>query len=176
MKYSINQWLGFDDNKRTKIIQSLNLYNGEGEVLIKEIVTRFRNEFRDIPNLEISGAGNAHSSLVIAISHPFIFDRRKYPDYYLGIPIRVNLTNIPKQFQVKDHLNEYAWSPDRYENFILENAKKVRQSLGNQNMTEKDMLDALVGQDYAMWVKTCEDLAREGKIPPFQSKYSCNKK
>ena len=92
----------------------------------------------------------------------------------MGIPTKASVIDLPKQFKIKDHMKEYVWSPHRYEKFIRWNARKVRKELGNEQMSEKDMLDALVGQDYLDWVRVCEKWVAEGKIPAFKSRYLLN--
>jgi len=165
-----DNWKKMSDEERRNCQHEWNAYAGEGESLVKQIRAQFCEEYKDIPNLTIDGIGIYHGGAwCISISHPFVFDRRKIPESYLGIEIRGECLekDLPKEFRIKDSKKEYIWAYQRYEKYVDRCADEIRSKLGNKKITRYEMLCALCGKDFDEWIKQCHKWERDGTIPRY---------
>jgi hypothetical protein len=168
-----SDWLKMTEEERKKCIYSWNVYNEEGKDVVEMVIEKFQEEYGNIPHLRILGKGILHGGVwVINVQFPFIFDKRKIPNSFLGIDINISITNdsLPDEFKVNDPRKEYIWAPDRYEKYVDKNIEIIRQELGNSNMDKTDILSALCGQDFNDYVRMCEEWERKGIIPSSQDK------
>jgi hypothetical protein len=167
---SLEEWLDLPEAERIRRAGALNPYAGEGVDLIRQVADRFRVEFGHLRGLEITGPGLYHGgSWVIGASHPLIFDRRRLPEYYLGVDVRASVRPpLPPEFQGQEYPHGYIWSPPNYERFVDRCADEIRERLAQPDMTRDEMLSALVGRPFGQHVAQCRQSVKEGKIPPFE--------
>ena len=162
---SISEWLKLSEQERVQRVAALNAYAGEGSELLEVVVDRFRKEFGHLRGLEVNGPGVYHGgSWVIGALHPFVFDKRLLPPTYLGLIVHQSIVPpLPVEFQTG-----YAWSPRNYSRFVDRCGEEIRRELGGAKMTQEEMLHALIGEPYEMWLVRCRVWAAEGKIPQFE--------
>ena len=153
----LEEWKSLSEEKQRKIIDTWNPYTDDGEPLLHEIEQGFRRDYGHLNGLVVSGIGNCHGSLVIGVTHKFIFDRRKLPDRYLGLPVYGTVSETPKDFQV---FGDYIWAPENYEHFVDHHAAEIREQLGEPNMSREEMLHALCGMKFDKWVEICRGWGR----------------
>jgi hypothetical protein len=148
---SLEEWLELTEPERARRVAELNAYEGEGETLLQQATARFREEFGSLRGLAISGLGVHHGgSWVIGVSHPLIFDRRRVPTYYLGLPVNATVSQpLPEEFQ------GYAWAPENYERFVDRCSHEIRRELGRPEMSREEMLHALIGVPFEEHVANC---------------------
>ena len=166
---TLAEWLNLSSADRRKRLDSLNPYGGEGFTLIKAISDRFRDEFGHLPGLVIDGPGVYHGGdWVISSSRPFVFDRRKLPEHYLGIMVHTSVRNpLPLEFS-KGYPEAYVWAPPNFAKFVDRCANEIREQLGDPNMSREDMLHALIGVPFEEHLAHCRQSVREGRMPAFE--------
>jgi len=121
--------------------------------------------------LRIRGIANLIDKYdVISISTPFIFDRAKLPHKFMGLDVRdgINESDLPSEFRDLDPDKDYIWAYQRFENYVDNHATLIRNTLGNQNMTRGEMLDALCFGDFNKHKAMCIEWHKEGKIPDWK--------
>ena len=141
------------------------------------VISEFSKQYSHLKKygLKIHGISNLigeHN--VISISTPFIFDRTKLPDSFMGFDLRDGTpeSEMPVEFQSIDSNTGYIWAYQRFEDYVDHNAKLIRETLDNPNMTRKEMLDALCFGDFDQHKQMCEKWEIEGKIPKWTKKGS----
>lgn len=104
---------------------------------------------------------------VIKVSKPFIFDNREIPDKFEGIKLQKRISGeLPDEFRSNEET--FIWSPDKYEKFVDRCADQIKASLGEEEMTRAEMLDAVCGGNFDAHVTKVTQWAKEGKIPPLK--------
>jgi hypothetical protein len=163
----IQEWLELSEPERSRRLASLNAYAAEDEALLKEIADRFRHEYAHLRGVQITGLGVYHGgSWVIGVSHPFVFDRRLLPQYYLGVPVKTGVSMpLPEEFQGQEFPHAYVWAPKNFERFVDRCADQVRREFGRPDMTREEMLHALIGVPFEKHVADCQRWAEQGVIP-----------
>ena len=164
------QWLCLTDDERAQLLSSWNAYAGEGETLVRDVMDRFQAEYGQLKGVTISGPGVYHcGEWIIRLTHPFIFDRRTLPGYYLGVRIMLGYAlPLPPEFEGQRLPQAYVWAPTNYERFVDRCGGEIRRQLGQPDMTREEMLDALVGFSFEWHRRRCRDAARNGILPPFE--------
>lgn len=115
----------------------------------------------------------AKKSHVIEISRPLLFDSRMIPDRYEGLRVKRRIHGaLPEEFQIDRsaidwHKREYVWSPERFEKYVDRCADEIRKTLGDENMSREDMLDALCFGNFKAHREKCDQMIKEGKIPAY---------
>jgi hypothetical protein len=167
---SLTDWLTLSSAERIKWLSRWNPYAGEGGELIKAVSDRFRAEFGHLPGLEVSGPGVYHGgSWVIAASHPFVFDRRKLPNQFLGVDVHASLRHpMPPEFEGQQYPEAYVWAAPNFERFVDRCGEEIRRQLSDPHMTRAEMLHALIGRPFDEHLADCRRWVSEGKIPPFE--------
>lgn len=166
-----SDWLEMTEAERIKYKDTWNAYKNEGQDVVEKVVAKFQKEYSNIPRLEILGKGICHGGTwVISIRYPFVFDKRKVPNTFLGIDVRGGTSNedLPEEFQIGDAKKEYIWAPERYEKFVDKYMEKIRKELGEPNMDKVEMLSALCGQDFHEYTRQCKEWEKKGIIPSYQ--------
>lgn len=148
---TIDEWIALSEEERRRIAGDWSPNDTSGiDQLLADIVDEFREKH---PDLNIRGLGNVHGSLELVVVHPFIFDRRKIPDSFLGLAVRKSLSEpLPDDFEV---FSGYVWAPENYADFVDMHEKEVRTALGDLEMTREEMLHALIGMPFDQWVEQC---------------------
>jgi hypothetical protein len=138
------------------------------------IISEFRKQYANLEvfGLEIQGIGDLAGEVVISISTPFIFDRTKLPEKFMGIILRDGTaeSKMPKEFQNIDGDREYIWAYQRFEDYVDSHTELIRQTLLNENMTRAEMLDALCFGNFSHHKELCIKWENEGKIPKWISR------
>jgi hypothetical protein len=167
---TFEEWLVLPDSERAQIQASWNAYGGEGEEIVTKAADNFREKFGHLPGISVSGPGVYHGgSWVIAVMHPFIFDRRAIPGSHLGIWVHASTgPELPREFEAGTRKYGYIWAPPHYEAFVDNNAPKIRHQLGNLSMSRDEMLSALVGRPFDKFVQSCREQVSDGRIEPFE--------
>jgi len=99
------------------------------------------------------------------IMHPFLFDNRKTPTYFLGVKI-MNITyssTIPdelEEMEIDENGHEDNFTPNQYRNYVKNNSDYIREVLKSPNMPINEILDAICEGDF----KKYEDEFEERKI------------
>ena len=125
--------------------------------------------------LEIHGVGNLIDDYnIISISTPFIFDRTKLPNKFLGLDLRDGTAEnkMPTEFQNIDNDKEYIWAYQRFEDYVDNYTDLIRKTLDNPKMTREEMLNALCFGDFDKHKEMCIKWENNGKIPKWTKKGS----
>ena len=149
---SLREWKTFSDDERRRFIDTWDPNSADGNPLLTELEQEFRDTFGHLNGLTIHGISNAHGCLVIGATHTFIFDRRRLPRAFLGLPIYYTVSDVPTDFQI---FEGYIWAPENYQHFVNQYANKIRNELGSREMSREDMLHALCGMPFSEWVERC---------------------
>jgi hypothetical protein len=167
---TFEEWLALPDSERAQIQASWNAYGGEGGEIVTKAADDFRAKFGHLPGISISGPGVYHGgSWVIAVMHPFVFDRRTIPVSHLGIGVHASIgPELPREFEATTRKYGYIWAPPHYEAFVDNNAAHIRQQLRNPSMSRDEMLSALVGRPFNKFVQSCREQVSAGRIEPFE--------
>lgn len=147
-----------------------NPYGGQGFALVEEVTADFRSKYGHLPRLQINGPGVYHGGQwVIALQHPFVFDRRTIPNVHLGIRVQPSFVgDVPREFADATRQHSYVWAPPHYEQFVDRAAGEIRAQLGNAGMSRTEMLSALAGMPFSEWVELCRAWVRAGTMEPFE--------
>jgi hypothetical protein len=164
------EWLALSDGEQVEIQSRWNPYGGEGQELVSDIAADFRAKYGHIPGVEVDGPGVYHGGdWVIAVRHPFIFDRRTLPARHLGITVHTSLPpELPAEFREGTRKHSYVWAPPHYEQFVDRCAEQIRTELRRPDISRDEMLSALVGIPFAQFVELCRGGVREGRMEPFE--------
>ena len=167
---TLADWLKLSDHERGKVVERWNPYGGQGFALVEEITSDFRSKYGHLPRLQINRPGVYHGGQwVIALQHPFVFDRRTVPNWHLGIMVHASLVgDLPREFADGTRQHSYVWAPPHYEQFVDRAADEIRAQLGVADMSRGEMLSALVGMPFAKFVELCRASMREGRVEPFE--------
>src|SRR6185503_7335875 len=142
---TLEQWKLLSDLERAELMSKWDTYGGEGKELVNDIAAEVRNRYGKLREVKVGTPGIFHGgSWVIAVEHPFVFDRRTLPSMYLGVPIHISiLEELPPEFREGTRQYEYVWAPPHYERFVDRNFDAIRQQLGNSELGREDILSAL---------------------------------
>lgn len=167
---TFDQWLSLSEKEREHEIAQLNIYDGEGAALLERISERFREASGLLTNVQVDGPGIPQGGgWVIAVTHDFIFDRRRLPSRYLGVPVKAGIRPpLPVEFANQEWPTGYAWSPLNYERFVDRCAHDIRKQLGSPAMSREEMLQELIGMPFEEFVAQCQKCVSRGTIPPFE--------
>ena len=116
----------------------------------------------------------AKKSHVLEISRPLIFDSRVIPDRYEGLRIKRRIHGaLPPEFQIDReavdwHKKEYVWAPERFEKYVARCADEIRTQLGNEELTDDELLDALCFGNFKAHKEKVEAMIAAGDIPAYQ--------
>jgi len=149
---SLEEWKALSEEERHRIVGTWNPYTDDGEPLLHEIEREFRRDYGHLKGLAVHGIGNCHGGLVIGATRKLVFDCRKLPRDYLGLPVYCTVTDIPEDFQV---FGKYIWAPENYERLVDNHTAEIREELGELNMSREEMLHALCGMEFDKWVEIC---------------------
>lgn len=136
-----------------------------------DVLERFGRKYAHLKEkgLRIDGLAEIDSVRkykVIKVSKPFIFDNREIPDKFEGIKLQKRISGeLPDEF--RENKETFIWAPAKYERFVDRCAEEIKQSLGEEEMTRDEMLDAVCGGDFDAHVVKVTQWAKEGKIPPL---------
>ena len=141
------------------------------------IITEFERQYGHLKGfgLKIHGVGNLIADHnVISISTPFIFDRTKLPEKFMGLDLRDGIpeNDMPPEFRNIASDKEYIWAYQRFEEYVDRHANHIRQTLDNSIMTRKQMLDSLCFGDFEKHKEMCIKWENEGTIPTWTKKGS----
>jgi len=85
----------------------------------------------------------------------FLTNYRKIPKFYKGIRILtvVKSSTEPEEFDFDDGTREFIpfdeiKLPERYEEYVNNHADEIRAKFGDENLTKKEILDALCWGDF----------------------------
>ena len=158
---NFQEWEKLSDQKRREIAKEWTPYNtSEAQSLLEDIVAAFQREY---PDYDIRGLGNVFGSLMIVVMRPFIFDKQKAPENFLGLSIRYTLSEpVPEGFKI---YKDYVWAPENFLAYVDSYAAEIRDGLGNQSLNKEEMLDALVGMRFDDWIKQCQDWGNTNMSP-----------
>jgi len=136
------------------------------------VITEFNKQYGHLKKfgLEVHGAGDlSYDDHVIFISTPFLFDRTKLPDKFMGLDLRDGTAEdvMPIEFQNIDQEKEYIWAYQRFENYVDTYADLIRKTLDNPKMTREEMLDALCFGNFNEHKEMCIKWENEGTIPKW---------
>ncbi len=139
----------------------------------QSIISEFKKQYGylQIFGLQIHGVGNLISDYnVISISVPFIFDKTKLPEKFMGLDLRsvTAVDDLPIEFRSINSHNEYIWAYQRFEAFVDKHSEEIRKTLQNPKMTRKEMLDALCFGNFENHKQQCILWESEGKIPKWE--------
>jgi hypothetical protein len=137
------------------------------------IITEFKKQFGYLEKagLKIHGIANLIGEHdVIHISAPFIFDRAKLPKKFMGLNLRMEIAELPKEFQDINDDKEYIWAFQRFEKYVDNHADIIRSILRNPEMKKEEMLDALCFGDFNDHKEKCIEWEKDGKIPKWTNK------
>jgi hypothetical protein len=164
------EWLSLSDAERRHETERWNAYGGEGGEIVAAITEDVRAKYGKIPGVEVTGFGVYHGgSWVIAVTHPFIFDRRLLPLSHLGISVHTSYgRELPPEFQDGKRRYSYVWAPPHYEDFVDRCADEIRQRLRRPDMSREEMLAALVRMPFEEFREHCRQSVREGRIAAFE--------
>jgi hypothetical protein len=140
-----------------------------------EIIEEFKKQYGYLSKygLQINGIGNLIAGYnVISISTPFIFDRTKLPEKFMGLDLRngTNENEMPMEFQNIDKDKEYIWAYQRFEDYVDNHHDLIRKTLDNPGMTRDEMLNALCFGDFNNHKELCIKWENEGKIPKWKTR------
>ena len=113
-------------------------------------------------------------SHVLEISRPLVFDSRVIPDRYEGLRIKRRIHGaLPEEFQIDReavdwHKKEYVWAPERFEKYVARCSAEIRTQLGNEDLTDDELLDALCFGNFKAHKEKVEAMIAAGDIPPYQ--------
>lgn len=165
---SFAQWIAMSDTERDNIQSQWETYGGEGSSLHKNVTDEFKKQYND-PELQIDPGLDHGGTLVIGVVHPFVYDSRKIPSKFLGFYVKKVVSGeLPEEFKITDNQNEYIWAPERYEKFVKRCSETIKKKFGRPDMSEKEMLDALIGHDFYSHKAFVEKSVREGKLPKYK--------
>lgn len=141
------------------------------------IISKFSNQYGHLKKygLKIHGVVNLIADHnVISISTPFIFDRTKLPDKFMGFDLRDGTAEneMPIEFQNIDNDKEYIWAYQRFEEYVDNHADIIRETLGTPTMTRETMLDALCFGNFNKHKEMCLKWENEATIPKWKEKGS----
>jgi len=135
------------------------------------ILSEFTRQYGHLKKygLIILGIGYVSENNVISISTPFVFDRTKLPEKFMGLYLRDGTSEheLPSEFQNIDNEKEYLWAYQRFEEYVDSNANHNRRALDDPNLTREKMLDALCFGDFAKHKQRCVEWENEGIIPKW---------
>ena len=149
---SLEVWKSLGESERSAHIAAWNPDSSDGHPLLDEIAADFANEYGQLSGLTITGLGNLHGQTVLGVVHRFVFDLRQLPEYYLGLPVHRSTEHLPDDFAA---FETYVWAPENYVRFVERNADSIRAQLGDERMSNDEMLHALIGKPLDAWVETC---------------------
>jgi hypothetical protein len=148
---TFQEWKNLTAKEQGDIVRAWSPYNTQDiQTLLDEIIAAFRTEY---PGLSIRGYGNVHGCLMLAVDRPFIFDKRKFPDVFMGIPIRYSIADLPDGFKLYPR---YVWAPENYLAFVDSHMHEIGLKLQDPAMSREEMLDALVGMPFDRWIEQCQ--------------------
>ena len=169
----------------------------KNEMNVDELICSFRNDFGNLekqgmkiigvfgtPQLDCNdtfsiGIGEQKEvgevspwSYHISVSHPFVFDNRKLPNFYKGFRVQNVMTakdnytgenkanELPGEFKI-DRNNEFIphdeyWAPEKFIAFVERCEDEIRKKLDDPSMTKKEMLDALAWGDFEKHKMQCK--------------------
>jgi hypothetical protein len=135
------------------------------------VFDRFQAAYGQIKGVTIDGPGIYHcGEWIIYLTHPFIFDRRTLPEYYLGIRILSGRAlPLPPEFEGQRLPRAYVWAPNNFERFVDRCGGEVRSQLRRPAMTREEMLDALLGHSFEEFRRRYHDAVRKGILPRLLS-------
>ena len=168
---SFTKWLKLSNLERAEIMSKWNVYEGDGEEIVLNVIREFKKKYGIIEKVKIHDHGGIYHGgvWVISVEYPFVFDKRKIPNEYLGISVHtMHNGELPKEFQIKCNKKEYVWSPERYVYFVNRYENEIRNKLQEPHITKYDILCALSGSDFNEFVEQCRKWANEGIIPDFK--------
>ncbi len=142
-------------------------------------LARFKEKYKFLENkgLRIIGLkviDPEKKTHVIEISRPLIFDSRIIPDRFEGLKIKRRIHgSLPEEFQINRdaidwHKREYVWAPERFEKFTDRCLDEIKKELNAPDISREEVLDALCFGNFEAHKEKCEQLIKEGKIPPYQ--------
>jgi hypothetical protein len=104
----------------------------ETKMNYEEIIEEFKKRYGYLSKygLRINGIGNVIADYnVITISTPFIFDRTKLPERFMGLDLRDGTieNEMPAEFQIIDKYNEYIWAYQRFEEYVDNHHDLIRK-------------------------------------------------
>ena len=107
--------------------------------------------------------------VVISIQTPFIFDRTKLPNQFMGFDIRDETpeNELPIEFQIPNDDNEYIWAYQRFEKYVDAHHDLIRNTLNNPSLTRIQMLDALCFGNFEEHKSMCIQWENDGIIPKW---------
>lgn len=156
---NLSEWKQLTESNRKAIAVAWNPYAEDKpyvQPLLRELEDSFRSEY---PEIKMTGTGNVFGCLMLVVERPFIFDKRKAPEGYLGLGIRYSMDGpVPPGFEV---FSDYVWAPENYLNFVNNHQGRIRKELGDPTMDEEEMLDALVGMSFDEWIRQCQEWGRK---------------
>ncbi|MGB0402590.1 MAG: hypothetical protein ACPGEG_00745 [Salibacteraceae bacterium] len=143
-----------------------------------QILQRFKDKYKSLEKkgLIIEGmvvVDHARRQNAISVSKPFIFDSRLVPKKFEGIQIKGRFVgDMPEEFQIDRsepdwHKKEYIWAPERFELFVDRCLPEIRKSLGQDDLSREDALDAMCFGDFEEHSRKVKRLIREGKVPAY---------
>ena len=150
---TLEEWMALSDLERGKIASQWSPFVQQ---TTDSLPTLISEEFRkQHPNLNFRGLGNVHGSLELVVLRPFIFDKRLIPNSFLGMSVKVSLSEpLPDDFEV---FSGYVWAPENYANFVDSKSETIREALGDRSMSREDMLHALIGMPFDDWIQKCRE-------------------
>lgn len=89
----------------------------------------------------------------LSVMHPFIFDNRKIPEYFLGVKVLnvIRADTFPPEIEemIFDPAGfEMNYTPIQYQKYVQENLNEIRAILKDPHMTLSDALDAICMGDF----------------------------
>jgi hypothetical protein len=90
-----SDWLNMSDDERIKCQDTWDTYKNDGQHIVEKVLSKFQEEYGNIPQLEILGKGICHGGTwVISIRYPSVFDSEKVPKSFLGINVRAMISEM----------------------------------------------------------------------------------
>lgn len=89
----------------------------------------------------------------LSVMHPFIFDNRKIPEYFLGVKVLNIIRADTFPTEIEDTIYDVAgfemnYTPMQYHKYVQENLNEIRAILMDPHMTFSDALDAICMGDF----------------------------
>lgn len=137
------------------------------------IILKFKNKYGYLSKygLKIEGIANLIDDIdVISVDYPFIFDKRKLPQTFMGLDVRGGSYPLPHEFENINSDNEYVWAYQRFEEYVDNHSELIRKTLNNPTMIRDEMLDALCFGDFIAHKQMCIKWEAEGIIPKWNKK------
>ncbi|MDD5018795.1 MAG: hypothetical protein PHS61_00015 [Candidatus Omnitrophica bacterium] len=145
-KELVDKWFELSGKERKSIMSHWNVYNGDGEDIIKKVVVLFKNEFKGNKYIRNIGYAIYHGGdWIIDITLSWKYKEKIIlPSHYYGFAVHMFYDSIPTKELEKMAKNHFEiWTKNIDSNFL----KRIKNVSGFQNLSDGEIISVLWKMD-----------------------------